>query len=61
MGAMPNTSQPLKGAELRKAVAEWTANGCSVKIGADGSIDITPPARDIAGTITDYDKADMKL
>lgn len=37
---------PLRGAELRKAVTEWTGRGCAVKINRDGSIDIKPPATD---------------
>lgn len=41
-------AQPLKGAELRKAVAEWTGLGCAVKIGNDGTIEVTPPSRESA-------------
>lgn len=56
------TQQPLKGAELRKAVTEWTAKGCAVKIGPDGTIDVRPPTMTSgADHVTDYDKADMKI
>lgn len=43
-----NAAQPLKGAELRKAVAEWAGLGCVVKIGSDGTIEVTPPSHDSA-------------
>ncbi|MBY6005415.1 hypothetical protein KUV62_15930 [Salipiger bermudensis] len=46
MPAADPTAQPLKGAELRKAVAEWAGLGCAVKIGSDGTIEVTPPSRE---------------
>ena len=34
-------------AATRKAVAEWVALGCSVKIAPDGTIEVKPPERDV--------------
>ncbi|MHC9237252.1 hypothetical protein ACX9MO_16625 [Pseudooceanicola sp. 502str34] len=48
MSTIATAAQPLKGAELRKAVAEWTGLGCAVKIGSDGTIEVTPPSRESA-------------
>lgn len=33
----------IRALDLRKAVPEWIALGCRVKIGPDGTVDVSPP------------------
>lgn len=45
MGKHEAIKPAMRPADLRRAVAEWIALGCAVKITPDGTIDVRPPER----------------
>lgn len=40
-----NDRPVLKPADLRRAVSQWVAEGCTVRIDPDGTIIVTPPGQ----------------
>lgn len=40
-----NDRPVLKPADLRRAVSQWVAEGCTVRIDPDGTITVTPPGQ----------------
>ena len=41
---MGETRPVIRALDLRKAVPEWIALGCRVKIEPDGTVDVSPPS-----------------
>ncbi|WP_417816566.1 hypothetical protein [Tritonibacter scottomollicae] len=45
MSAHDTNTKPIwRPSELRKAVTEWVSQGFSVKVAADGSVQVNPPS-----------------
>lgn len=57
-GAMGDSKPLMRPSDLRRAVAEWVALGCSVEIMSDGKIRVSPAG--LPDSRDAFDLVDMK-